>query len=383
MKKLSILIFCLAAACHSVFAVDPVNVKDEFIIGVYSAEPQNDETFAMLKEAGINYVHSYNSAGAGSPSGILDLAEKHGLKVMYDIGGKWITKEDGWQEKMQGLIDMIKGHPGLGMWYVWDEPETKQLPLVKEVVAMIRAKSSLPTSLVIHERANYWDSRGYTDIWMADNYPVRGQPFPNAPLQQNFSRMMRNAATAYRKPGTPFIPVLQSCNFSCFKGQAPEQYRDTLRFPNLTEMRFMCFSSLSYGVNGIFFFSLYHAHLNRPEGQEFFDTAFKPVVSDIVSFTDLIDAPWNVTARDSALERKEHVNLAFWSRPGGSYIILANDSPETRAINLDLSTLKDFPKAGKLVPWGFTRAGNYSLQKSILTVPEAQPWETFIWKLEK
>ncbi len=376
MKKYCLLLCFLALA-------NIAAAGEKFIIGVYSAEPQNDRTFAMLKEIGVNYVHSYSSFRAEPKSKILDLAAKHDLKVMYDLGGKWLTKEDGWQDKLNAAIDELKDHPALGMWYVWDEPDTKQLPLVKEMVAMIRAKSSIPTSLVIHERANYWDSRGYTDIWMADNYPVRGQPFPNAPLQQNFSRMMRNAATSYRKAGTPFISVLQSCNFSCFKSQAPEQYRETLRFPNLTEMRFMSFSSLCYGVNGIIFFSLHHCHLDKPEGREFFDAAFKPVIGDIGGFTDLIEAPWNVTARDSALERKENVNLAFWSRPAGSYIVLANDSPETRAINLDLSTLKDFPKTGKLAPWGFTRAGNYSLEKSILTIPEAQPWEVFIWKLEK
>lgn len=356
--------------------------NDPFIIGMFSVERPSDRIFSRLKSLGINYIHSYNAYRSENPTAILDYAAKYDMKVFYDIRSRKISSDDQeWESKLQPRIDAVKAHPALGIWFAYSEPKTTDLPRVKEIVSLIRKSSDISTALVIHERAKYWDSRGYTDIWMVDLYPIRGQAFPGAPLQHGFTRTMRNAATSYRPAGTPFMAVLQACDFSCFASDVKPEFRETLRYPNLTEMRFMNFSSLCFGIRGLFFYSYYHCHLDRPAGKEFFNGSLKNSIADVKAFTDAVPKVWNVTARNSELERKEKIVLAYWNRPTGDYIVLANDSPEKRSLDINISAIPNFPKEALLSGWRFTREGNCSLKNSNLTVEDMQPWEVYIWKL--
>ncbi len=371
MKKA--LLFLFVSALLSLHA-------EEFILGMYSADPQTDAVYQTLSDAGFNYVQSYHSYAAESPSRILDLAAKHKMKVMFDIGGKWMAKEKDWPEKLRKLTDAVKDHPALGMWYVWDEPYTGDLAVMAQIIAQIRAVSAIPTTLVIHWRTNWENTRGFTDRWMVDLYPVRGQQFPNAPLEQvnNF------IATAARMklPGTPFIPVLQACDFSCFKGQAPEQYRETLRYPNFTEMRYMSLSSLTYGIHGLFYFSYWHCHTDRPQGKAFFEDSLKPVVREIREFTDIVDKPWEVTGYCYDFNFNNKINIAYWARPKGNFIILTNESREPRDLVLNLKALPNAPLNGDLAPWGKTAATQAILKNGILAIKNAGPWESFIWQVK-
>lgn len=372
------------------YSADVFDNGERFVLGIYAVDQRakkpgdrvfdNDTVFGMLKNSGFEYIHDYGIWE--NPEEILDLAQKHGLKVMFDVHSSGFQEEPQWLEKIMTLVKRVKDHPALGFWYIWDEPATSNLPRVDVVNKAIKALSSHPTALVIHERKNYWDSRGHSDIWMADNYPVRGEIFPSAPLQWN-SRMMRNAASGYCYKGVPFIAVLQACDFRCFKTliDIPEN-RQRTRFPNLTEMRFMAFGTLCFGTRGIFYFSLHHCHLEDPAGKEFFDHVLTPTVKDIRQITDMIPRIWEVTSRSSKFDQANKVSFAYWKRPHGKFVILTNDSPETRDLKLDLSPLATAPASGKLRPLLFTRKDAASWSGGKLTVKHAAPWETFLWRVE-
>ncbi len=368
MKKILLLLF--ASALLTLHAED-------FILGMYSADPQTDAVFQTLSDAGFNYVQSYRAA---SQAPMLDLAAKYKMKVMLDINGKPLSKKENWQSELQKTIDAVKDHPALGMWYVWDEPSTNELPALQQAVAMIRQASSIPTTLVIHWRTNWENTRGFTDRWMVDLYPVRGQQFPNAPLEQ----VNDFIATAARMklPGTPFIPVLQACDFSCFKSQAPKEHQETLRYPNLTEMRYMSLSSLTYGVHGLFYFSYWHCHTDRPQGKAFFEESLKPVVREIREFTDIVDKPWEVTGYCYDFNLNNKINIAYWERPKGKFIILTNESREPRDLVLNIKAVPNVPPSGDLVPWGKTAATQAVLKNGILAIKDAGPWESFIWQVK-
>lgn len=353
----------------------------DFIIGIYSVEKQEDTVYRMLKEANFNYVHSYHSYRFDPPTEILDMAAKYQMKVLYDLRSRKFRPdiEPEWRSKIQCQINAVKDHPALGLWFAYSEPRTADMPQVREIVEMIRKESTIPTALVIHWRANWENTRGYTDYWMVDLYPIRGHEFPNAPLDQ-VSRFIGLAARM-RVPGAPFIPILQACNFSCFIKDVPEQNRQSLRFPNFIETRYMSLSSLTYGVHGLFYYSLFHCHLDRPEGREFFKNSLKPVVKEVKEFTDIVKEPWKPTAYCYDFNMKNNVNFAYWKRPSGDFIILTNESSTARNLKLYLKA-PEKPENGTLIPWGNTSNKTARLEKRMLTVENAGPWESFIWQVK-
>ena len=385
MKLKLLLLFLLGSVgfCHAAF--DPA--RDPFVLGFYSADPMSDKTMELIKSTGAEYIHSYNAWKQTPVTRQLDLAQKHDLKVIYDLGsharlGKEKLRKANWQEDMLATVKAVKDHPALAIWYLWDEPSTAMLRTLRELRKLVKTQSSVPSAIVIHERSNYWDSRGHSDIWMVDNYPVRGEVYPDAPLKWH-SRMMRNAAASYNYKGTPFIAVMQAMDFSCFKSNIKvKENLQRLRFPNTEEMRFMVYSDFCYGVRGMLFYSFYHCHIDRPEGKKFFEEVLRPMMLEIKEFTTMLPEVWNVTVRNSKkIDLANKVSFAYFKRPEKSFIILVNDTNEKRDLKVDLTEYDNMPADGKLVPWKFTRQAG-TLQNRILKVSNANPWEVFVWEVK-
>ncbi len=354
---------------------------DEFYIGMYAVERQNDKTYTILKDIGINYVHSYSAYNKAPHTEILDMASKYDMKVLYDIRSRnrLPTEDPEWKNKLETLVKTVKDHPALGMWVAYSEPAAEDMPRVREIVEMIKSHSTIPSALIIHWRANWEKTRDYADVWMADHYPVRGQAFPEAPLE-NISRFFGKAARM-RVPGTPFIPILQACDFSCFPKNVLEENRKTLRYPNHTESRYMALSVITYGSRGIFYFALSHCHLDRPQGKAFFKDSLAPTLKEVKAFTGQVQNTWEVTAYCYDFNMRHGVNFAYWARPNGNFIILTHESRQTRDLELPLK-IPGAPQNGILIPWGSTAEKAATLQDGILTVKDAAPWESFIWQVK-
>jgi hypothetical protein len=352
------------------------------ILGSYSADPQNDETFERLKKAGFNYVHTYRSSELDKNVKFLELARKYDMKVMFDLRGRKSFKDNG-QEWLSGImknVERFKDYPSLGMWYLCDEPKTEMLPNVAKLRQEINKVSELPTVLVINWRKKWLNTRGYSDIWMVDSYPVRGQDFPNAPLQ-HYTTFVGGAAKR-KLAGTPFMPVMQACDFTCFPKEARKlKDKSKLRYPNLTEMRFMGFSSLTYGVHGIFFYSYFHCHLEKPQGKTFFYEVLTPLLAEIKAFDTAVGQPWNVK-QSFELNKRENVNLGYWARPVGDFMVLTNNSSQVRGLKINLTKEPGFPTDGKLIPWGATPKTDATLNRGTLSVGNVNPWATFIWQVK-
>ncbi len=352
------------------------------VLGSYSADPQNDETFDRLKKAGFNYVHTYRTHKPEWDIKFFELARKYDMKVMYNLRARNYIKDgdEQWLSTTMKTVEHFNEHPSLGMWYLWDEPTTEMLPNVAKLREEIRKVSDVPTSLVIHWRKAWENTRGYSDIWMVDTYPVRGQDFPNAPLQ-HYTAFVSGAARC-KLPGTPFIPVMQACDFTCFPDQARNlKDKSKLRYPNLTEMRFMAFSSLTYGIHGLFFYSYHHSHLEKPEGQAFFYKALAPLLTEIKAFDAAVGQPWNVK-QNFKLNKQENINLGYWERKTGNFMVMTNNSPQIRNLKINLTQENDFPTNKKLIPWGETNKTNAMLDDGVLSIDNVQPWETFVWQVK-
>ena len=361
------------------------SARDPFVLGFMGITHWRETDLQTLAKLGVNYIHNYSSWRWNDPEARLDLAAKYKMKVMFDLGAhsRINKKEDpDWEKNVPALVKRLDSHPALGIWYLWDEPATRRLPELRKLNTLVKAAGKSPTGLCMNEREEYWNTRGYSDIWMFDNYPVRGEVYPAAPLKWH-SRAMRNAAASYNYKGTPFFAVVQACDFSCFKYNIKnEEQLKNLRFPNVKELRFMLFSDLCYGIRGFWFFSYHHMHLERAEGRAYFNDTLTPCLAEVRDFLKLVPDPWNVTLRHSSkLDIANKVSFACFTRNGQSTIVLVNDSPEKCDLKVDGTAFPAMPVSGKLVPWNFTsRPGK--LENKVLTVLQAEPWEVFVWQVK-
>ena len=146
-KTFSILLFLTFV--QTILIGKPFDLNsNEYPIGVYSADPATDKTFAFLKSIGVNYVHTYGMGHNTEENNIrtqkyLDLAQKHGLKVMVNLMGRiWVKKTDG-VEQLRTFVHKFKDHPAVGFWYLYDEPRARDLPKLRKLYSMLKQENSI------------------------------------------------------------------------------------------------------------------------------------------------------------------------------------------------------------------------------------------------
>lgn len=390
-KAVFVFFLCLAALLGAQsFDLD----QGDFILGFYSADNPNDTNFPLIRHSGINYVHTYGLGDDDEQSlarakRFLDLAEKWGMKVMFNLRGqKWVNPEFG----VEGMLKMAKNfadHPALGMWYLYDEPKPELVPKLEEIRdALHKLTPNIPTSLVIHWIKDWSKTRTACDLWMVDLYPVRNQEYPDSKLN-NYTKYVR-AATRCKDPAKPIIGVMQSYSWDCMREQLDHGPDAKYRFPNMIEMRNMAFASIAMGVRGLFFYSFYHIHVTPINtsyhkalvpNMDWYLDLFTPFCREVKEFTSIVPQSWKLTAYDDSLNTEQQVFVGYWQREKGDFLVLTNDSKEKREISVRLDPDEKFPLQGSLVPWGQTRQAHATLADSLLTV-KAEPWEAFVWEIK-
>jgi hypothetical protein len=361
----------------------PLNLNTgEFPIGVYSADPQSDENFALLKSLGINYVHTY-SIGHNTPENnketrkFMDMTHKHGLKVMFNLmGRKWVKGPDG-QKKLKQLIDQFKSHPALGFWYLYDEPRASQLPQLRKLYSILRQETPLTPVAIVTPWIEQWKCfTEICDILMVDNYPVRDEKFP----ESSIFALTKFADEAIAL-GKPVMVAPQIMSWKTFAYQLKNQgYNEKdFRFPNEQELRYWSYSTLAQGGRGLIFYSFYHA-FQKGKNLKWVKEVFGKVTKEVSEFSK-ITAPAN---NPTILKRAGDNNfrIALWNREGGSYLVLINNYPLTRKrVN---RWMENQIMTAELVPWGATRKIEAKITGGRLRIAEEiNPWEVLVWKIKR
>ncbi len=355
------------------------------------AVPYGEENFALMKSMGIDYVHVYgmskgplDEARLESIQKYLDLAQKHGLKVMFDMDGhrrvRQADKELALQET-RTLAKKFKDHPALGFWYLYDEPELSRgsspevlkrfYDALKEEAPAIPVCVCTSTSSQKPGLDYKWSSFLDTyDLHIFDVYPVKGQVFPAADL----SRVTKFNAQALAL-GKPVVPALQTWNYITidkYVKQAEDAGQSTAnwREPNLEELRFWNFATLIQGAKGMSYWSYARAAVVPKSNPAWVTQTLKPSVLEFRAFLDTVHP---------ARERKvietgnENLFMARWDVKGKSYFAVANGSGTAQKLT-DTTALSALNKQ-TLKPWKFTREGALSAN----TI-ELAPWEVLVWE---
>jgi len=197
-----------------------VDGKPLYPIGMYwvFANPANwlpgkaraDEQIRELAACGVNTLHSYafehNDANDTDANALayLDTAELHGLKVMMGIRRDWYQGEAFDLAAIERRVQLLKSHPALLAWTLWDEPNfdvKASRPRVKAMYDLIDRLDPYHPAMPVFGGPEGSAFRDCMDVFLYDNYPGPGGA-------AQVTQTMRGAKTA--APEKPIWFVAQS-----------------------------------------------------------------------------------------------------------------------------------------------------------------------------
>jgi hypothetical protein len=225
------------------------------IVTYWCGPSLTDAVAQQMAEGGFNLVW------CGSEQE-LDVAHRHGLRGLLTDGLLTPASLDDPQrrEQLDALIARVSKHPALYDYYLIDEPNASQFSSLGKLVAYLRQRDPqhlayinlFPTYATNEQLATkgdvataYWEYlRRYTEqvkpsLISYDHYQFKlkgdgDQYFLNL-------GMIRHAA---QEAHVPFLNIVQACTW------AP----DAMRVPNANELRYLVYSTLAYGAQGISYY---------------------------------------------------------------------------------------------------------------------------------
>ena len=232
-------------------------------IATYWAGPSlTDAVAQQMVEGGFNLVW------CGSEKE-LDVAHRHGLRGQLTDGLLTPASLDDPQRRAQldALLARASKHPALYAYYLIDEPSAAQFPALGKLVAYLRERDPAHLAYInlFPTYANNEQLGTQGDVVTAYQEHLRRYVEQVKPALISYDHyqfrlkgdgdqfflnlaMIRRAA---QEAGVPFLNIVQACTW------AP----DTMRVPNANELRYLVYSTLAYGAQGISYYV--YAHPNH------------------------------------------------------------------------------------------------------------------------
>jgi hypothetical protein len=212
-----------------------------------------DATATQMAEGGFNLVWCGEKE--------LDVAQRHGLRAQLTDGllSSAALEDPAQREKLDALITRVRHHPALYDYFITDEPCATNFPALGKLVAYLRERDPMhlayinlfPTYASNEQLGTKGDTvtayrehlRQYVDIVKPglisyDHYQfsVKGD---NEGYFLNLAMIRRAALDAK----LPFLNIVQAATW------AP-----SMRVPTDDEVRYLVYTSLAYGAQGISYY---------------------------------------------------------------------------------------------------------------------------------
>lgn len=237
-----------------------VDATDDFLISYWWGPPATDQSMKLIADA------NFNVAVCDEGRQALDLAEKHGLKVLVNdprIMAKR-ANDAGFADGLAAVAKEYRDHPALWGYFITDEPNASQFEnlaaihreLLKHDAGRVPFINLFPT-YASPQQLGTDTYEQHVDAFMRTVKP-KVLSYDHYALMQNGIRqdyfenleIIRRAGLKYN---TPFVYVLLSVpHFS---------YRD----PSESDLRWQINTSLAYGAQGIVYFT----YVSPPETKDF------------------------------------------------------------------------------------------------------------------
>ncbi len=232
-------------------------------IATYWAGPSlTDAVAQQMAEGGFNLVW------CGSEEE-LDVAQRHGLRGQLTSGlfNPASLDDPARREQLDALIARVSKHPALYSYHLIDEPGASQFPALGKLVAYLRDRDPQHLAYInlFPTYANNEQLGTKGDVVTAYREHLRlyvEQVKPSLISYDHYQFTLKSDSEQYflnlamirraaQEAGVPFLNIVQACTW------AP----DTMRIPNADELRYLVYSTITYGAQGISYYV--YAHPNH------------------------------------------------------------------------------------------------------------------------
>lgn len=223
------------------------------IVTYWAGPPMTDTTARQMADGGFNLVWCTEKE--------LDTAQRHGLRAMLHDAllspGSLDAPEQ--RGKLESLIDRVRRHPALYAFFITDEPSAAAFPALGRLVAFLRerdpahlayinlfptyasneqlgTKGDLVTAYAEHLKQ--YISVVKPALVSYDHYQFKAQ----GDGDQYFLNLAMIRRTS-QESGVPFLNIVQACTWT-----------PSMRVPNSDEMRYLVYTTLAYGAQGISYY---------------------------------------------------------------------------------------------------------------------------------
>jgi len=250
----------------SMMMVKQVSAADEdFQIGVFWVPPAaytNETHYDYLKEGHINWIINVASTDLNSVAvnkKMLDLAAERGMKaIVADSRFDKVYENTATDAEIAAMVNDYKGHPGLGGYYVMDEPEFDNITYSGHAYQefLKNDPDSIPYLNLLPYVWNKPQYEQYVDEIIAATPDLKYLTFDNYPFRTN---------------GTSNFDILDDyyTNLKIIREKGLENNLKTgayiqaagyfdMRRPVGDELRYNVFTSLAYGMKALYWFPYWH-----------------------------------------------------------------------------------------------------------------------------
>ncbi|MBP1988825.1 carbohydrate binding domain-containing protein [Paenibacillus eucommiae] len=254
---LAMIVFLLSMAVNTAQASAE---DDDFKIGVFWVPPAaftNATQYDYLQEANINWIINVASTDLNSVAinkKMLDLSAERGMKaIVADSRFDKVYNNTATDEEIDEMVADYKGHPGLGGYYVMDEPDFHNISYSGHAYNrfILKDPDSEPYLNLLPYVWNKPEYERYVDeIIAATNLKIL--TFDNYPFRTGFDimddyytnlKIIRDKGLANNLKTGAYIQAAG--------------YFD-MRKPVENELRYNVYTSLAYGMKSLYWFPYWH-----------------------------------------------------------------------------------------------------------------------------
>jgi hypothetical protein len=219
--------------------------------GYDTAFPLTDAAAKQMVDVGMNLVWAGSAAE-------LDVAQRHGLRAMY-VDRSLILPESLndpiRRPQLDALVARVRNNPALYAYHIVDEPGASRFADLARIVAYLRERD--PAHLAyIDLYPNYasdpaYGTKGYIayldsfvsivrpSLLSYDHYQFRTESDSSGYLQN-----LREVSQKAKAAGIPFMNIVQAASWD----------RGGVRIPTRPQERFLAYTTLAYGAQGISYY---------------------------------------------------------------------------------------------------------------------------------
>ena len=300
-----------------------VDGKPFFPLGLYGGIAPED--IGRVADSPFNTLMVYSAPNVSA----LDLARKHGLKVIAGINHVWAdnplrpalvkTPEDA-DRWLAGYVSRVKGHDALLAWYLYDEPPVTEVPrLARRRTFMEKADPDHPCwgSLNVPQlTAWYLDA---FDVAGADPYPISREPLSMVSEWVSFAR-------EGTKGGRALWMIPQIFDYRNYG-------RKDSHVPTRAEIRNMTWQCIVGGATGIIYFKYKDLEKN-PSGDATFESRWADVCAVAQEVKDFM--PMLLSDDDAPVVEVSNgdIRARAFRRGGETWLVAVNLSSKSAATTL-------------------------------------------------